>query len=45
MGEIIGYGALSTSRKCYHRLTGEVRAVKVTKKEELEYGERRKLLD
>lgn len=44
MGEIIGNGALSTTRKCYHRLTGEVRAVKVTKKEDLEYGERQKLL-
>ena len=45
MGETIGYGGLSTSRKCYHRLTGEVRAVKVTKKEDLEYGERKALLD
>jgi len=45
MGETIGYGGLSTSRKCYHRLTGEVRAVKVTKKEDLEYGERQKLLE
>jgi hypothetical protein len=44
MGETIGYGGLSTTRKCYHRMTGEVRAVKVTKKEDLEYGERRKLL-
>ena len=39
-GETIGIGGLSTTRKCYHRLTGEVRAVKVTKKEDLEYGER-----
>lgn len=45
MGETLGYGALSTSRKCYHRMTGEVRAVKVTKKEDLEYGERKKLLE
>ena len=45
MGETIGYGGLSTSRKCYHRLTGEVRAVKITKKEDLEYGERKKLLE
>ena len=44
MGETIGYGGLSKTRKCYHRLTGEVRAVKVTKKEDLEYGERKKLL-
>ena len=44
MGEIIGNSGLSTSRKCYHRMTGEVRAVKVTKKEDLEYGERQKLL-
>ena len=44
MGETIGYGGLSTTRKCYHRLTGEVRAVKVTKKEDLEFGERQKLL-
>ena len=40
MGETIGYGGLSTTRKCYHRMTGEVRAVKVTKKEDLEFGER-----
>ena len=44
MGETIGYGGLSTTRKCYHRMTGEVRAVKVTKKEDLEFGERKKLL-
>ena len=44
MGEIIGFGGLSTTRKCYHRITGDVRAVKVTKKEEIEYGERAKLL-
>ena len=44
MGETIGFGGLSQTRKCYHRLTGEVRAVKVTKKEDLEYGERKKLL-
>lgn len=44
MGETIGYGGLSTTRKCYHRMTGEVRAVKVTKKEDLEFGERQKLL-
>jgi hypothetical protein len=44
MGETIGYGGLSTTRKCYHKLTGDVRAVKVTKKEDLEYGERKKLL-
>ena len=45
MGETIGQGALSTSRKCYHRLTREVRAVKVTKKEDFEMGERQKLLE
>ena len=39
MGETIGYGGLSTTRKCYHKMTGEVRAVKVTKKEDLEYGD------
>ena len=44
MGETIGYGGLSTTRKCYHKMTGEVRAVKVTKKEDLEFGERQKLL-
>jgi serine/threonine protein kinase len=41
MGETIGFGGLSTVRKCYHKLTGEIRAVKVTKKEDLEYGERK----
>ena len=35
MGETLGYGGLSTTRKCYHKMTGEIRAVKVTKKEEL----------
>lgn len=44
MGETIGYGGLSTTRKCYHKMTGEIRAVKVTKKEDLEFGERQKLL-
>ena len=44
MGETIGYGGLSTTRKCHHRMTGEIRAVKVTKKEDLEFGERQKLL-
>jgi hypothetical protein len=44
MGEIIGIGGLSTTRKCYNRITGECRAVKVTKKEDLEFGERKKLL-
>ena len=44
MGEPIGFGSLSTTRKCYHKTTEEVRAVKVTKKEDLEYGERQKLL-
>jgi calcium-dependent protein kinase len=44
MGEPIGFGSLSTTRKCVHMLTDEVRAVKVTKKEDLEYGERQKLL-
>ena len=44
MGETIGFGGLSTTRKCYHRITGEVRAVKVTKKEDMEDGDRRKLL-
>ena len=44
MGETIGFGGLSTTRKCYHRLSNEVRAVKVTKKEDLEFGERKRLL-
>jgi hypothetical protein len=44
MGDTLGYGGLSTTRKCYHKVTGETRAVKVTKKEELEFGERQKLL-
>ena len=44
MGETIGYGGLSTTRKCYHKMTGEIRAVKVTKKKDLEFGERQKLL-
>ena len=44
MGEVIGFGGLSTTRKCYHKITGELRAVKVTKKEDLEFGERKKLL-
>ena len=35
MGEVIGFGGLSTTRKCYHKITGELRAVKVTKKEDL----------
>ena len=43
MGEAIGYGGLSTTRKCYHKMTNETRAVKVTKKEDLEYGERERL--
>ena len=44
MGEHLGYGTLSTTRKCYHITTEEVRAVKVTKKEDLEHGERKKIL-
>lgn len=44
MGEIIGFGGLSTTRKCFNRITGECRAVKATKKEDLEFGERKKLL-
>jgi hypothetical protein len=40
MGDIIGYGGLSTTRRCTHMLTNETRAVKVTKKEDLEFGER-----
>jgi serine/threonine protein kinase len=44
MGEVIGFGGLSSTRKCYNRITGECRAVKVTKKEDLEFGERKKLL-
>lgn len=44
MGEVVGYGGLSTTRRCTHMLTNETRAVKVTKKEDLEFGERQKLL-
>ena len=45
MGDVIGYGGLSTTRKCYHKMTYEVRAVKVTKKEDLEFGDRKKLME
>jgi calcium-dependent protein kinase len=43
MGETIGYGGISTTRKCQHRIAGQIRAVKVTKKEDLEMGDKKKL--
>ena len=43
--EIIGEGALSRVRRGVHRISGITRAVKVVRKEDLEFGERRKLLD
>lgn len=43
--ETIGEGALSRVRRGVHRSTGFTRAIKVVKKEDLEFGERRKLLD
>lgn len=43
--EIIGEGALSRVRRGVHKLSGITRAVKVVRKEDLEFGERRKLLE
>jgi hypothetical protein len=43
--ETIGEGALSRVRRATHRQTNNVRAVKVVTKSDLEFGERRKLLE
>lgn len=43
--ETIGEGTLSRVRRGTHRLSKVQRAIKVVKKADLEFGERRKLLD
>lgn len=43
--EIIGEGALSRVRRGVHKISGITRAIKVVRKEDLEFGERRKLLE
>lgn len=43
--EVIGEGALSRVRRGVHKLSKVTRAIKVVRKEDLEFGERRKLLD
>lgn len=43
--ETIGEGALSRVRRATHKQSHVVRAVKVVRKEDLEFGERRKLLE
>ena len=43
--ETIGEGALSRVRRATHKLSKVIRAVKVVRKEDLEFGERKKLLD
>ena len=43
--EVIGEGALSRVRRGIHKLSKVTRAIKVVRKEDLEFGERRKLLD
>ena len=43
--ETIGEGALSRVRRGVHKISGITRAVKVVRKEDLEFGERRKLLE
>lgn len=43
--ETIGEGALSRVRRGVHINSGITRAIKVVKKEDLEFGDRRKLLD
>lgn len=43
--EVIGEGALSRVRRGTHKLSKVLRAIKVVRKEDLEFGERRKLLD
>ena len=45
MHETIGEGALSRVRRGVHKISGITRAVKVVRKEDLEFGERRKLLE
>ena len=43
--EQIGEGALSRVRRGVHKISGITRAVKIVRKEDLEFGERRKLLE
>lgn len=43
--EQIGEGALSRVRRGVHKISGITRAIKVVRKEDLEFGERRKLLE
>ena len=43
--ETIGEGALSRVRRGVHVNSGNTRAIKIVKKEDLEFGERRKLLN
>ena len=43
--EQIGEGALSRVRRGVHKTSGITRAIKVVRKEDLEFGERRKLLE
>jgi calcium-dependent protein kinase len=43
--ETIGEGALSRVRRATHKLSKVIRAIKVVRKEDLEFGERKKLLD
>lgn len=45
MHEVLGEGALSRVRRATHKLSKVLRAVKIVRKEDLEFGERRKLLD
>jgi len=43
--ETIGEGALSRVRRATHRQSQNIRAIKVVTKADLEFGERRKLLE
>lgn len=43
--EVIGEGALSRVRRGVHKQSKVTRAIKVVRKEDLEFGERRKLLE
>jgi calcium-dependent protein kinase len=43
--ETIGEGALSRVRRATHKQSNNIRAVKVVRKEDLEFGERRKVLE
>lgn len=43
--EVIGEGALSRVRRGVHKMSKVQRAVKIVKKEDLEFGDRKKLLD